>query len=109
MVLDEEAPAIEEAAEASPTFDIRCFGAFRVLAQGEEVDGWTIQKARELLAYLVARGGTRVTREVAAEALWPEEAADRVGHLLSNAAYYVRRTLKGSAPSLNGRFLTVKE
>ncbi len=108
LVVDEDAPATE-ATDTHPKFDIKCFGSFQVLAQGREVDGWTIQKARELLAYLVARGGTRVTREEAADALWPDEPADRVGHLLSNAAYYVRRTLKESTPSPNGRFLTLKE
>ena len=108
LVVDEDAPTAE-ATETHTAFEIKCFGSFQVLAQGKEVDGWTIQKARELLAYLVARGGTRVTREEAADALWPDEPADRVLHLLSNAAYYVRRTLKESTPSPNGRFLTVKE
>ena len=116
LVVDEDAPAID-ATESHPIFDIKCFGSFQVLAQGQEVDGWTIQKARELLAYLVARGLLRVLEplqlrlrgEEAADALWPEEPADRVGHLLSNAAYYVRRTLKESTPSPNGRYLTLKE
>lgn len=108
MVAEPEAPDVEAHTD-SPPFNVRCFGTFQVLARGQEVEGWTIQKARELLAYLVARGGTRVSREEAADALWPEEPADRVGHLLSNAAYYVRRTLKEATPSPNGRFLTVKE
>ncbi len=108
LVADDEAP-VAETAETHAAFDIKCFGSFQVLVQGREVDGWTIQKARELLAYLVARGGTRVTREDAGDALWPDESADRIGHLLSNAAYYVRRTLKESTPSPNGRFLSVKE
>lgn len=108
MVAEPEAPDAS-AHPDSPPFDVRCFGTFQVLARGEEIEGWTIQKARELLAYLIARGGTRVSREEAADALWPEEPPDRVGHLLSNAAYYVRRTLKEATPSPNGRFLTVKE
>jgi DNA-binding SARP family transcriptional activator len=108
MVAEPEAPDAEAHPDSAP-FDIHCFGTFQVLARGQEVDGWTIQKARELLAYLIARGGTRVSREEAADALWPEEPADRVGHLLSNAAYYVRRTLKEATPGPNGRFLTVKE
>jgi two-component SAPR family response regulator len=32
-----------------------------------------------------------------------------VGHLLSNAAYYVRKTLRGALTSPNGRLLTISE
>lgn len=109
MVADEQAPAIETATAPHPTFEVRCFGSFRVLRDDKEVTGWTIQKARELLAYLIARGGIRVSREEAAEALWPDEPADQVGHLLSNAAYYVRKTLKAATTSPNGRLLTISE
>lgn len=108
MVAEAAAPTTEVAKDHT-TFDVRCFGPFQVLREGNEVGGWTIQKARELLAYLIARGGTRVTREEAADALWPEEAADQVGHLLSNAAYYARKTLRGALTSPNGRLLTISE
>jgi two-component SAPR family response regulator len=109
LVAEEAAPAVEAAAAAPPTFSVRCFGWFHVMAGGDEVNGWTIQKARELLAYLIARGGARVSRDDAAEALWPDEPLDRVGHLLSNAAYYVRRTLNAATPNPNGRLLTIAE
>jgi DNA-binding SARP family transcriptional activator len=108
MVVEEPTPAAE-AAEEHATFEVRCFGPFQVFREDTEISGWTIQKARELLAYLVARGGTRVTREEAADALWPEAPADEVGHLLSNAAYYVRKTLRGALTSPNGRLLTISE
>jgi nucleoid-associated protein YgaU/DNA-binding SARP family transcriptional activator len=78
----------------SPLFAIHCFGSFQVEAGGREVTQWTIQKARELLAYLIARGGSAVLREEAAEALWPEGDLGQMQHLLSNAAYYLRRALK---------------
>jgi two-component system LytT family response regulator len=73
------------------------------------VTGWTIQKARELLAYVIARGGTRVPRGEAAEALWPDEPPKRVAHLLNNAASYLRRTLKAANPSASRQLLTVSE
>ncbi len=109
LVADEAEPVIETGSASHPTFEVKCFGSFQVLTGDQEVTGWTIQKARELLAYLIARGGTRVPRGEAAEALWPEEAADQVEHLLSNAAYYVRKTLKTANPSPNGRLLTISE
>ena len=81
----------------------------QVLTGGQEVTGWTIQKARELLAYVIARGGTRVPRGEAAEALWPDEPPKRVAHLLNNAASYLRRTLKAANPSASRQLLTVSE
>ena len=65
---------------------------------------WTFQKARELLACLIARGGSAVPREEAAEALWPEGDPGQTQHLLSNAAYYLRRALKGAAPNPDAQF-----
>lgn len=94
-----------DAVVAGPVFSVRCFGSFQVEAGNDEVTGWTIQKARELLAYLVARGGSRVLREEAAEALWPEEHADH-SRLLANAAYHLRRALKRSAEGFEGEVLT---
>lgn len=97
----------EEAAAASagPLFQVRCFGSFRVEAAEGEVNGWTIQKARELLAFLLAHGGAPVLRETVAEALWPEGDLDQVSHQLSNAAYYLRRTLASAATEVDNRVL----
>lgn len=97
----------EEAVAASmgPLFKVRCFGSFRVEAAEGEVSGWTIQKARELLAFLLAHGGAPVLRETVAEALWPDGDLDQVSHQLSNAAYYLRRTLASAAPEVDNRVL----
>src|SRR5690606_7838517 len=59
----------ESDSEDGPVFRARLFGTFRVETDAGEVDGWSIQKARELLAYLLAHGGTPVLRDTAAEAL----------------------------------------
>ncbi len=93
------------AARAGPLFKVRCFGSFRVEAAEGEVSGWTIQKARELLAFLLAHGGAPVLRETVAEALWPEGDLDQVSHQLSNAAYYLRRTLASAATEVDNRVL----
>lgn len=102
MTDEGEEPA---AASAGPLFKVRCFGSFRVEAAEGEVNGWTIQKARELLAFLLAHGGAPVLRETVAEALWPEGDLDQVSHQLSNAAYYLRRTLARAAPEVDNQVL----
>src|SRR5690606_16272981 len=55
-------PGGEADNEDGPVFRARLFGTFRVETDAGEVDGWSIQKARELLAYLLAHGGTPVLR-----------------------------------------------
>lgn len=91
--------------QTGPLFRVRCFGTFAVETATGEVNRWTIQKGRELLAYLLAHGGTPVLRDTVAEALWPDLEADRVDHQLSNAAYYLRRTLSRAAGELDGKAL----
>ncbi|MCZ7576324.1 MAG: hypothetical protein M5U18_04440 [Dehalococcoidia bacterium] len=55
--------------DGGPPFRAKLFGTFRVETDAGEVDGWTIQKARELLAFLLAHGGAPVLRDTTAEAL----------------------------------------
>ena len=54
-------------------------GRFAVLRAGEPVPltDWQSRKARDLLKVLVARKGLPVSREAAAEALWPGEDPSR--------------------------------
>ncbi|PWB45744.1 MAG: hypothetical protein C3F10_05465 [Dehalococcoidia bacterium] len=94
----------ESGNEDGPVFRARLFGTFRVETDAGEVDGWSIQKARELLAYLLAHGGTPVLRDTAAEALGLS-AENQGGHPLPNAAYYVRRTLSRAVQDLEGDIL----
>ncbi|MCC6178017.1 MAG: LysM peptidoglycan-binding domain-containing protein [Chloroflexi bacterium] len=97
-------PDGEADSEDGPVFRARLFGTFRVETDAGEIDGWSIQKARELLAYLLAHGGTPVLRDTAAEALGLS-AENQGGHPLPNAAYYVRRTLSRAVPDLEGEIL----
>ncbi len=94
----------ESDSEDGPVFRARLFGTFHVETDAGEVEGWSIQKARELLAYLLAHGGTPVLRDTAAEALGLS-GENQGGHPLANAAYYVRRTLSRAVPDLEGEIL----
>ncbi len=95
---------VESDRDDGPVFRARLFGTFRVETDAADVDGWSIQKARELLAYLLAHGGSPVLRDTAAEALGLS-GENQGGHPLPNAAYYVRRTLSRAIPDLEGEIL----
>ncbi len=97
LLLTEEETTDDRAADAGgPLFSVRCLGSFRVETATGEVTDWTVQKAREMLAYLIARGGAPVLRDEVAEALWPDGDRAQVDHLLYNATYYLRRALKSA-------------
>jgi DNA-binding SARP family transcriptional activator/LysM repeat protein len=82
-----------------PLFSVRCFGTFEVTFEGKRVD-WRISKSRELLAFLLVQRATTVQRETVMEALWPDALSSQVEHMLSNATYYLRNSLRVAA---NGR------
>lgn len=90
--------------EGGPPFRAKLFGTFRVETDAGEVDGWTIQKARELLAFLLAHGGAPVLRDTAAEALGLS-GENQGGHPLPNAAYHARRALSRAVKDLEGEIL----
>jgi len=98
IAVDADAAEASQGGATEPIFWVRCFDTFQVEVNGREISEWSFQKARELLAYLIARGGSRATRDEAAEALWPEGEVGQVEHQLSNAAYYLRRALKAASP-----------
>lgn len=90
--------------DRGPPFRAKLFGTFRVETDAGEVDGWSIQKARELLAFLLAHGGTPVLRDTAAEALGLS-GENQGGHPLPNAAYHARRALSRAVKDLEGEIL----
>lgn len=70
-------------------------GRFAVLQAGEPVPlaAWQSRKARDLFKLLVARKGRPLSREAAAEAMWPDEAADALSNRLSVALSTIRKVL----------------
>ena len=74
---------------------IVALGRFAVLHAGEPVAlaAWQSRKARDLLKLLVARRGRPITREAAAEAMWPGEDPEPLGNRLSVALSIIRKVL----------------
>ena len=54
---------------------------------------WQSRKARDLLKVLVARRGHPITRDAAAETMWPEEDPEPLGNRLSVALSTIRKVL----------------
>ncbi|HEY6275090.1 MAG TPA: BTAD domain-containing putative transcriptional regulator [Streptosporangiaceae bacterium] len=74
---------------------IAALGRFTVMLAGEPVPlaAWQSRKARDLLKVLVARRGHPITREAAAEAMWPGEDPEPLGNRLSVALSTIRKVL----------------
>ncbi|MGN6723438.1 MAG: BTAD domain-containing putative transcriptional regulator [Marmoricola sp.] len=73
------------AAQAPDTVSIATLGRFAVNVAGQRVPAaaWQSRKVRELLKLLAARNGRTITREAAAEALWPGDPYHLSGARLS--------------------------
>jgi ATP/maltotriose-dependent transcriptional regulator MalT/DNA-binding SARP family transcriptional activator len=78
-----------------PEVAIVALGRFAVLRAGEPVPlaAWQSRKARDLLKVLVARKGHPITREAAAETMWPDEDPEPLGNRLSVALSTIRKVL----------------
>jgi DNA-binding SARP family transcriptional activator len=78
-----------------PEVAIVALGRFAVLREGEPIPlaAWQSRKARDLLKVLVARRGHPITREAAAETMWPEEDPEPLGNRLSVALSTIRKVL----------------
>jgi ATP/maltotriose-dependent transcriptional regulator MalT/DNA-binding SARP family transcriptional activator len=87
-VLAAAGPAAREVA-------IVALGRFAVLHAGKPVPlaAWQSRKARDLLKVLVARKGRPLTRDAAAEAMWPDEDPEPLGNRLSVALSTIRKVL----------------
>jgi len=70
-------------------------GRFAVLQSGQPVPltAWQSRKARDLLKVLVARRGRPITRDAAAEALWPDEDPAPLPNRLSVALSTIRKIM----------------
>jgi DNA-binding SARP family transcriptional activator/TolB-like protein len=95
-----------------PEIQIHLLGRFFVLVQGKEVEesSWTRKKAKTLIQLLALAPQRRVSREKAAETLWPEMELEAAIANLHKAVHAARRTLE---PSLRqgaaSRFLFYQE
>lgn len=105
LLLDE--PDAERSPTATSTVMVRCLGPLEVECEGQIIDQWRLQKGRELLALLVARGGGSVGREVVFEALWPDDDPERTVQLLHSAAHYLRRALRDASGDPAAQFVVV--
>ncbi|MBW0092569.1 winged helix-turn-helix domain-containing protein [Pseudonocardia sp. KRD-184] len=83
------------AGERPAAVRITTLGRFRLLREGRPVTApdWRSRKARDLLKILIAHHDRPVTRDAAADALWPGEAGARVANRLSVALSVLRRVL----------------
>ncbi len=78
-----------------PPVRITTLGRFQLLLDGQPVgvSAWQSRKARDLLKILIAHHDHAVTRDAAADALWPGDPTDRVANRLSVALSVLRKVL----------------
>ena len=91
--LDEMVYDWRKSLDTQQNFYIKTFGNFEVLVDGQPLQ-FEREKAKEMLAYLVDRGGSSVTTEQLAVVLWEDRAYDRtVKNYVSTVLGSLRKTL----------------
>lgn len=78
-------------APASSQFEIHLFGMPALIRNGESIRAWRTNLVRELLCFLVLRGGNTVRTEAILDALLPEADYDRSLTSLRQSIYHLRR------------------
>lgn len=96
-----------------PILHINCFGKFEISYQNEKITFRT-KKAKELVAYLVDRYGTGVTKEMIIDALWADEDLDASTLFYTSLSYARAAFKKAGLTDVIGRknkayFINVKE
>jgi ATP/maltotriose-dependent transcriptional regulator MalT/DNA-binding SARP family transcriptional activator len=83
------------ARERAPDISVTTLGRFAVARVGQPIPlaAWQSRKARDLLKLLAARRGRPLTRDAAAEALWPNEDPVPLSNRLSVALSTLRKVL----------------
>ncbi|MBC2727055.1 response regulator [Desulfosporosinus sp.] len=71
---------------------IQCFGGFEVFFNGEVLT-WKNSKAKEVLAFLVHKGGVPVNWEKIADAVWPDYDSEKAQTNFHATTYLLRKRL----------------
>ncbi len=90
--------------QTPPLIRIFCLGEFRVLRNGVPIsDGeWKSRLAKTLVKLMAVRGSQKLTRDEAAETLWPDADASQKPSLLNSLLHRTRRVLEpDGSPSLS--------
>ncbi len=96
MIIAKELVPIDKGLDSEKVLRIWVLGQFEV-RQGDRLIGveeWRSGKARSLFKILLARRGYQISRQEAAELLWPELDQERAFNNLHQAVYSLRRTLE---------------
>ncbi|HLJ03232.1 MAG TPA: BTAD domain-containing putative transcriptional regulator [Solirubrobacteraceae bacterium] len=98
-------------AEVGPELEIVTLGRFAVLREGQPIPlvAWQSRKARDLLKLLASRRGRAITRDAAAEALWPGEDPRPLSNRLSVALSTLRKVLDPDRAHPPDHFVTADQ
>lgn len=73
---------------------INCLGHFQVAWEGEEPIKWRTEKTRELVAFLLHKQGTNISKDELLDKLWPEDEPEKAIRQLYNGIYHIRKALE---------------
>lgn len=99
------ASPIPEALTDQPCLQVRFFGHFEILCNGEPVGLGRNGKALAIFKYLLAHRDRRLSRDHLMESLWPESTPNKARSLLNVAICTLRRLLNDCSAGLQNYIL----
>jgi LuxR family transcriptional regulator, maltose regulon positive regulatory protein len=103
-IYDHESP-IPDAVADKPCLQVRFFGHFEILCNGEPVGLGRNGKALAIFKYLLAHRDRRVSRNYLMEWLWPESTPKKAGSSLNVAICTLRKLLSECSAGLQNYIL----
>jgi LuxR family maltose regulon positive regulatory protein len=90
--------------QARPHIRVSCLGGFQVLRNGVPISdrAWKSRLAKTLVKLLAIRGSRKLTRDEAADSLWPNADAIRQQLLLNNLLHRTRKVLEPDEAPVRG-------
>jgi DNA-binding SARP family transcriptional activator len=94
----------------APGLDVRCFGPFGLFKDGHRIAPGSVQRrgALTLLKMFVVNEGHTVTRDVMAEALWPDADPDVIANRIYVLIHALRRAIENPEPGNSKKWIFIQ-
>ncbi len=94
----------------APGLEVRCFGPFGLFKDGHQITPGSVQRrgAITLLKMFVVNEGHTVTRDVMAEALWPDADPEVIANRIYVLIHALRRAIENPEPGRNRKWTFIQ-
>jgi len=90
---------------ARPSLSVYCLGRFRVYENGRLIDGWTGNKSKSILKYMITHRERPMHRDVLIDRFWRADDPEAARRSLYQTIYVLRQALQGNRPEAEVQYI----